>query len=350
MECLAQLPSHRANFHQCDANKPCAVCVSKDFSCTYDKIRKKRGPAGKRIAEIRRHQSVTPSAPPSDEPLHNPVEPRLSGEEENVANAPPENPGSSGQVATAPFNMTDGEYVPLGPSDSWEPVFDVPESLWSPSIMNTLSGENLDNIQIPSFPIDSPAADDTFASLSESFQESAGKDVWPPLINEESLLPWIDVFFKRLHPTLPILDRTTLYHDMLLRKHKTDKQYGSMLLSLCAFAMTQPVQIEEHDSLPSRTVQARMMVEEAVKMRATADFGETPCIPSILATFFLFACLFGGSRHRAAWHKLREAVDLACSLGMQDLAAYEKLAVRDRDQWIRTYLVLSVTERWVKPE
>ncbi|KAH8880197.1 hypothetical protein GQ53DRAFT_670383 [Thozetella sp. PMI_491] len=211
--------------------------------------------------------------------------------------------------------------------------------------MDSFAASDFENIQIPSFPIDSPTSGDAFASLPESFQVAPGRDVWPAMINEESLLPWIDVFFKRLHPTLPILDRATLYHDMLLRKHKTDKQYGSMLLSLCAFAMTQPVQIEEHASLPSRTVQARIMMEEAVKMRVTADFGENPCIPSVLTSFFLFAYLFGNNRHKAAWHKLREAVDLACSLGMQDLTAYEQLAIRDREQWIRTYLVLSVTER-----
>ncbi|KAK6821161.1 C6 transcription factor [Apiospora arundinis] len=109
--------------------------------------------------------------------------------------------------------------------------------------------------------------------------------------------------------------------------------------------MTQPVQIEEHASLPSRIVQARMMMEEAVKMRNTADFGESPCIPGVLASFFLFACLFGSNQHRAAWHKLREAVDLACSLGMQDPTVYDTLAISDREQWIRIYLMLSVTER-----
>jgi hypothetical protein len=58
-----------------------------------------------------------------------------------------------------------------------------------------------------------------------------------------------------------------------------------------------------------------MLMEESVKMRVTADFGENPSIEMILTSFFLFACLFGNEQHKAAHHKLREAVDLAHSLG-----------------------------------
>lgn len=42
---------------KCDMTRPCIVCSSKGFDCTYDKARKKRGPVGKRIEEIRRAQS-----------------------------------------------------------------------------------------------------------------------------------------------------------------------------------------------------------------------------------------------------------------------------------------------------
>lgn len=199
----------------------------------------------------------------------------------------------------------------------------------------------------PSLPAEPPSgATDRFgAILEQELAPLAAADVWPPKVNETTLLPWIDVYFKRLHPTVPILSRTSLYADMLLRKHRTDPQYGSMLLGLAAFAMTQPVHIHERRSMPSRSIQARMLLEECVRLRVTINFGEDPTIEMILASFFLFACLFGSSEHKAARHRLREAVDLAHSLGLHSPDYYDCLTIEKRDQWLRTYLVLSVTER-----
>ena len=213
----------------------------------------------------------------------------------------------------------------------------------------TFSSPNPSEFIFPSLPIESPAASwDPFGNLLQQDLPplTARLDIWPSHINEETLLPWIDVYFKRLHPTIPILNRTTLYQQMLVRRQHTDQQFGAMLLALCAFAMTQPVQIHERASTPSRTAQARMLMEECVKMRVAADFGEQPMIEMVLASFFLFACLFGNSQHKAARLRLRESVDLAHSLGVHLPQSYEGLDVAAREQWLRTYLVLSVTERY----
>lgn len=183
-----------------------------------------------------------------------------------------------------------------------------------------------------------------FAAMPEqAMLESV--EFWPNSISQEALLPWIDVYFKRLHPTVPVLSRTMIYQEMLLRKHQQDPQFGAMLLAMCAFAMTQPVQIHEVASTPSRSVQARMLLEESIKMRMTIDFGENPSVHMILSSFFIFACLFGNGLHKAAHHRLREAVDLANSLSMHLPQAYDSLDSETREQWLRTYLVLSVTER-----
>lgn len=204
----------------------------------------------------------------------------------------------------------------------------------------------------PSLPIESPTNDsfNLFAAIQERnltpVMESV--EIWPKTISQEALLPWIDVYFKRLHPTVPVLSRTMIYQEMLLRTHHHDPQFGAMLLALCAFAMTQPVQIHEVASTPSRSVQARMLLGESIKMRMTVDFGENPSVYMILTSFFIFACLFGNGQHKAAHHRLREAVDLANSLSMHLPQAYDSLEVETREQWLRTYLVLSVTERYAE--
>lgn len=330
---------------RCDQSKPCSNCSDKHFTCTYDRPRKKRGPTGRgrRVSEIQRLQS---RAKPTGLDVEL-VESTSDGAAESLNDV---------EIASFPSSV---DYQQAGEA--------IPEYYTLPDVTGMLSSDglsyghatgavdfdtamidpNLDGFQFPSLPITSPDASYTFTGLEPHTPSIEAVDIWPAAISESSLLPWIDVYFKRLHPTIPILDRMTLYHDMLMQKHRTDKQYGSMLLAMCAFAMTQPVQIEESASVPSRAVQAKMMMEAAVKIRVTADFGEDPTIETILTSFFLFACLFGNSQHKAAWHKLREAVDMGRSLGLANPAAYEALPSEKSMQWLRTYLVLSVTERCV---
>ncbi|KAI4853832.1 hypothetical protein E4T44_00597 [Aureobasidium sp. EXF-8845] len=233
---------------------------------------------------------------------------------------------------------------------SWTSNMETAECSISSTSMATIH-HNLDvpGFLIPSLPIESPT-DDTynlFAAMHEQDvpQVIATAEIWPNTISQEALLPWIDIYFKRLHPTVPVLSRTAVYQEMLLRTHHHDPHFGAMLLALCAFAMTQPVQIHEIASTPSRSVQARMLLEESIKMRMTVDFGENPSVYMILTSFFIFACLFGNDQHKAAHHRLREAVDLANSLSMHMPQAYDSLDLETREQWLRTYLVLSVTER-----
>ncbi|THX31778.1 hypothetical protein D6C77_01404 [Aureobasidium pullulans] len=227
----------------------------------------------------------------------------------------------------------------------------LPSLEFWPSTTLNMDGElDATEFMLPSLPIDSPSSDDSF-NLFAAIQGHdlspvvEAVEIWPKSISQEALLPWIDVYFRRLHPTVPVLSRTMIYQEMLLRTHHCDPQFGAMLLALCAFAMTQPVQIHEVASTPSRSVQARMLLEESLKMRMTVDFGESPTVYMILTSFFIFACLFGSGQHRAANHRLREAVDLANSLAMHLPQAYDSLDPQTRDQWLRTYLVLSVTER-----
>jgi hypothetical protein len=236
----------------------------------------------------------------------------------------------------------DGAMAPLQHAPTSATTFSE-TSMFDPAL-----NPNPSEFIFPSLPIESPSSSwDPFGSILQQDLPplTARLDIWPSHINEETLLPWIDVYFKRLHPTIPILNRTTLYREMLLRKQHTDQQFGAMLLALCAFAMTQPVQIHELASAPSRTAQARMLMEECVKMRVAADFGENPSIEMVLASFYLFACLFGTNQHKAARLRLREAVDLAHSLGVHLPQSYNGLDAETREQWLRTYLVLSVTER-----
>ena len=182
-------------------------------------------------------------------------------------------------------------------------------------------------------------------SMHSDTQETEAS--WPSTINEANMIPWIDVYFDRLHPTIPVLSRSSLYTSMLTQEHRKNPQFGAMILSLCAFSLTQPIEIDERPTTSSRAIQARAMMDEATKMRSCSDFGENPTIEAVLTSFFLFGCLFGSNQHNAAWLRMREALDLAATLGLNDPESYHDLSGEEKGQRLRTYLVLSITERLV---
>ncbi|OOO05801.1 hypothetical protein OAory_01014620 [Aspergillus oryzae] len=242
---------------------------------------------------------------------------------------------------------SDVEYWLPDNLDAQMPIFDFPGTniylrTSLPSIIqndadsSSLQAQSLETHNIPA-PV--PDVDVTKQEPSHT------RALWPSSIVEANMIPWIDVYFDRLHPTLPVLNRSSLFIRMLSHEHRKNPQFGSMLLSLCAFSLTQPIEIDERPTSQSRAGQARLMMTEATRMRSCSDFGENPTIEAVLTSFFLFGCLFGSNQHNAAWLRLREALDLAATLGLNDPNSYRDLPGDEKGQRLRTYLVLSITER-----
>ncbi|KAK1149930.1 hypothetical protein N8T08_003486 [Aspergillus melleus] len=229
--------------------------------------------------------------------------------------------------------------------DGQMPIFDFPGSniYLKTSLPSIIQTDSADPARLPQ-PVES--SNIPVSSVGPPHAESSGpKTIWPPSIVEANMIPWIDVYFDRLHPTLPVLNRSSLFVRMLSQEHRRNPQFGSMLLSLCAFSLTQPIEIDERPTSQSRAGQARLMMNEATKMRSCSDFGEHPTIEAVLTSFFLFGCLFGSNQHNAAWLRLREALDLAATLGLNNPDSYRELSSEEKGQRLRTYLVLSITER-----
>lgn len=169
--------------------------------------------------------------------------------------------------------------------------------------------------------------------------------VWPANIDEACLLPLVDIYFDRLHATIPVLNKNTTYQRLYTLHHRQDTHFASMILSLCAFALTQPLLVEERSLKSTRNAQAKLMMKEAVKMQDCADFGENPTLEATLCSFFLFATLFGANQHNAAWLRLREAVTLGDLLRLHDPHSYEGLNPEEKACRLRTYWILCITER-----
>lgn len=231
--------------------------------------------------------------------------------------------------------------------DTRIPILDFPGSniYLKPSLPSMVQTEP-DTSRINSYPTGSQNI--PLPNVGISQPENDSTSAWPASINEANMIPWIDVYFDRLHPTLPVLSRSSLTTRMLAKEHRRNPQFGAMLLSLCAFALTQPIEINERPTSSSRASQARLMMHEATKMRSCSEFGEYPTIEAVLTSFFLFGCLFGSNQHNAAFLRLREALDLAATLGLNDPDLYYRLPSDETGQRLRTYLVLSITERYAR--
>lgn len=169
---------------------------------------------------------------------------------------------------------------------------------------------------------------------------------WPAEVDEASLLPWLDSYFKRLSPIVPVLSHIAVYEAMLLGRHRSDRDLGAMILSMCSIVMIQAVYTEEAAHLDERTKTAKLWMQHSARMRSTWDFGQDPTIETILTSFFLFGCLFSNGQQRAAWHQLRLAVDMSCQIGLDQPDVYLLKTKQEREQRIRIYLSLAVTERY----
>ncbi|RAK79784.1 CeGAL family transcription factor [Aspergillus fijiensis CBS 313.89] len=367
---------------KCSLSQPCRACVSMGFECTFFQPQKKRGPTGHRVSQIRQQQNnLSLNHPPAQGASNSfpnafPYHPNSSSRGDQVPQAlrtqswpiPSENPVS---IELAPSSATpsiqpgwstdasesqsnggicwnernDVEYWLPDTLDAQLPVFDFPGNnillkTSLPSIIETHSTSA--SLQAPTIPSTGATAPKTDIVPPDSHHLQM---VWPASIVEANMIPWIDIYFDRLHPTLPVLNRAALFIRMLAHEHRRNPQFGAMLLALCAFSLTQPIEIQERPTSSSRASQARSMMHEATKMRSCSDFGEHPTIEAVLTSFYLFGCLFGSNQHNAAWLRLREALDLAATMGLNNPDSYQDLPSEEKGQRLRTYLVLSITER-----
>ncbi|KPI39651.1 uncharacterized protein AB675_3410 [Cyphellophora attinorum] len=161
---------------------------------------------------------------------------------------------------------------------------------------------------------------------------------------ESDVLPWLSIFFDRLYSTLPIVNRLNLYRDIMLRRQDRDPHFAAMVLSLCALTLVQPVYRQEFQSMPARVAKAEGMLREATNHR-DITFGEQISSEAVIASFFMFAALFGLGYHKAAWLRLREAIEYGKLIGLHLPETYNSLPSDEQGQRFRLLLILTVTER-----
>ncbi|KAM0752297.1 hypothetical protein T439DRAFT_324370 [Meredithblackwellia eburnea MCA 4105] len=372
---------HQRRIKCSNESYPCVSCLKADLECTYNKLPKKKGPAGKvltRLRESKGRQSVSPvidsvslpsvtssdvSPPVVVQSLRVEEEPRpwtgvdaaslfdfgslleLDGLESGI-------PSFGGMGWPDPMSAAEaapGEFSRAPPPRGWgmspgpaivppAPHFASPGPAHSVPEVNPIHpGANLNGpSNLPYLPAPPP-------SFSRTTPVPPNLS-WMPIIANSVLRPQIDIFFDRVQPVLPIFTRSYILDRLAKSEHLTNPDFASMLLALCGFTLIQPVQADEA-AIKERTQQAMSLMDEATRLRSSCQFGQGPNLDSVICSFFLFASLFGLGSHNAAFFRLREAITLGETLELHRPLSYAGLESEERAMRVRVFWVLSVTER-----
>ncbi|KAK9239890.1 hypothetical protein V1525DRAFT_397047 [Lipomyces kononenkoae] len=308
---------------KCDRQHPCSKCKALGFECSYDKPRRKKGPAGKRIGLLRSERTGQP------------------WQQQLTVVASPDEPSPPTDYLALPYFPSDPR-TPLSlicPTPSEDPAF----NLSSFSVSSYLPAV--------SYPTPSPRSISTDLVL---LQQSASTFAWPAIVTDEEINSLINAYFSRTEKFLPVVHKSTFLSRLQAHEHTRNIHFGSLVLTMCAFTLLQPImQHDEAESNEKRVFKERMqtaqsMISAAVSMRdSDATFAENPTLDSVLMSFFLFSCFFNCQMHHAAWFRLQEAVTLAEIMGLQGKREGWKEVISDheREQRLRVYWVLAVTER-----
>ncbi|KAK9369145.1 hypothetical protein V1509DRAFT_621278 [Lipomyces kononenkoae] len=308
---------------KCDRQYPCSKCKALSFTCSYDKPRRKKGPTGKRIGLLR-----------SERPTQ-PWQQQLTAVVPTNESSPP----------TDGFGLT---YFPSDPRTPLSLICPTPPQDPAFNLSSFSVSSYLPVVSYPSQSLESISAD--LALL----QPSPSTVTWPTLATDEEINSLINAYFSRIEKFLPLINKSTFLSRLHANEHTRNIHFGSLVLTMCAFTLLQPV-MKQDDSetnetrvFKERMQTAQSMISAAVSMRdSDATFAENPTLDSVLMSFFLFSCFFNCQMHHAAWFRLQEAVTLAEIMGLQGKRDgwKEVLSDDEREQRMRVYWVLAVTER-----
>lgn len=191
----------------------------------------------------------------------------------------------------------------------------------------------------------SPELDMTFANLANDNQlpplEVPRISTWPFCISPDLLIPYLDIYYYKLFPVWPIVDK-----DMLTaRLHAAEPDASAYMLasSVCAATM---VQLQLSVFGPSGDMlEPSVMLSEIEDLRRTYDYRESPNIEFLATSFFMHVAYTNIGRLTTSTLFLREAVTLAYILDLHRPSHYEEITPAERQSHLRMFWILFITER-----
>lgn len=155
--------------------------------------------------------------------------------------------------------------------------------------------------------------------------------------------PQIAIFFQRIAPMIPVF--TPAYIQARLDGSSPSKDFVGMVLAMTALSLIHPLNVQEALQRPTRIRQAQILMDEALRLRDGWQFGTTASVEAIMTSYLMFGTLYEMGYAAGAKLRLREAVSLGETLRLDDARSYLGLDRAEALRRLKTYWVLSVTER-----
>jgi len=356
---------------RCDYGRPCDRCQSYNLDCTFDSVRKKRGPkkgkgavvqqlrAESRNNDVSRPESpsgtsVSASAgvqqdPPAHQLWQDGSEISQHREMPSTAPAPIYSP-HAGTHASARSGLSNDVYT-VTPAGAFTQVnapevgFMDDDYLTFDEFAHNILGSSA---QLPTH-TNVLQANSSPAQLQDLFSNIYSGTIPPtPTLNPSFELNSItersiDLFFSHLYPIYPILDEGAI-RSSVSNPSELDSASNCMLLSMCAMTL---VHVDKWPSMSTeqRAVHARKCIRQCQGIRMNTNFIENATFQDILCSLFIAVTYFELKCRKASWFFVREAITLAHATGLHLVSKDATLNAAERIQRQRTYAILFITER-----
>ncbi|KAK9328338.1 hypothetical protein V1520DRAFT_346339 [Lipomyces starkeyi] len=299
---------------KCGRSRPCRRCSSLSLECSYSRLRKKKGPSGKRIGVIRQSQPNLPEQAVNFSITPNVTE--TTNEESSLALMQPSPSIMHKALASTEISApTSAMSFPLG-------LLNTLCSDFMASERSSLVGCRDDLTQLVSMPVN---------------------------VNIRTIDSLIHTYIWRMSKYYPLVDGESLLLRLQARENTHNFEFSALLLSICAYVLLQPVfkrdeVLRDKPALPDHAQLAEILMDNAIAMRnVDPSYMEKPSVDSILTSFFLCVCFFNRQLPHAAWSRLCEAVTLAEIMEEQSLE-HETVTVDEKEHRATLYRILAVTE------
>ncbi|KAM0720398.1 hypothetical protein Q7P37_004534 [Cladosporium fusiforme] len=326
---------------RCDYARPCDRCQSYNLVCTYDSVRKKRGPKkgkGAVVEQLRaesrgvRSQSDSPAATdrsPSRQNWQDGTEYSLDGymgPSPATAITSPAVPDALTNVA-GPAEISDDNYL----------TFDE----FAHIILGSSGPEDLNANRDETYTNSSPAQ---LHNLLSSIDSNTPIPIQNPFFEINAITErGVSLFFSHLYPIYPILDENEI-RTALLAPSEMPQATACMLLAMCAMSLVH-VERWPHMSNEQRAVHARKYIRRCQQIRMHSNFIEEATFEDILCSLFIAVTYFELKCRKASWFYVREAITLAHATSLHLVSRDLALSDTERLRKQRTYALLFITER-----
>lgn len=165
------------------------------------------------------------------------------------------------------------------------------------------------------------------------------------LLAETLFRPQITSYFDRINPMMPVLERSDILSRLNDPEWLSARDNLALVLVTTGLALVHPFTAEEKSRKADREKQALMLLDRACRLVAAWDYGCAGTVEKTLTSFVSFGILHELGHGGGARLRLRDAISMAESMGLNLRSSYQGLEPWEARRRLRLFYILALTER-----